>query len=76
MIAFMTHQGGDTVLDKRKIRAARKARGLTQEELGKLCDMKKETISRLENGERDNIQLDTLDRLADGLGVKPAELLK
>lgn len=72
----MSHRGGDTVLDKRKIKAARKARGLTQKELGKLCRMEKETISRLENGERDNIQLDTLDRLADGLGVKPAELLK
>lgn len=72
----MEHQGGDTVLDKRKIKEARKARSMTQQEVASLCNMQKETISRFENGERNNITMDTLDSLASALKVKPAELLK
>lgn len=64
------------MLDKRKVRKARQARDMTQAEVARLCGMEKETISRFENGERDNITLDTLDRLASALQVKPAELLK
>lgn len=64
------------MLDKKKVKKAREDRKLTQEEVGDLCKMKKETISRFESGERDNITLETLDRLAKALDVKPAELLK
>ena len=64
------------MLDKRKVKKARKARDMTQAEVGSLCGMEKETISRFENGERNNITLATLDRLATALQVKPAELIK
>lgn len=64
------------MLDKRKVKKARQARKMTQVEVAKLCGMEKETISRFENGERINITLDTLDRLADALDVEPGELLK
>ncbi len=64
------------MLDKRKVKKARQDRKMTQVEIADLCNMEKETISRFESGERSNITLETLDRLAKALKVKPAELLK
>lgn len=60
----------------RKLKRLRLERELTQEELSRLSDITKATISNIENGNRDRIQLLTLQKLAKALKVKPAELLK
>ena len=51
-----------------KLKAARLAAGLTQEELAARCGLKKQSISRYENSEREpNIRIAKM--LADALGV-------
>lgn len=57
------------------LRAARKARGLSQEALGDLIDLHRTEISLLERGGRDP-RLDTLVKLARGLEIASAELLE
>ena len=57
-----------------RIKAAREALDMTQEELGRLCDTTKQTIFKYETGIVTNIPLDRLERLADKLGVTPAYL--
>lgn len=58
-----------------RIRSAREALKMTQEELGVLCDTTKQTIFKYEAGIVTNIPLDRLALLADRLGVTPAHLL-
>ena len=57
-----------------RIRSAREALDMTQEELGKLCDTTKQTIFKYETGIVTNIPLDRLEQLAERLGVTPAYL--
>ena len=57
------------------VRRLREAAGLTQEQLGALCDMDLSAISRLERGHR-NPRLDTLVRISRALEVPPAKLLE
>lgn len=52
----------------------RKAKGLNQEELGRLAKLSRAHMSLIETGKQ-NATLDTLDRLAVALGVEPEELL-
>ena len=58
-----------------RLRAAREAKGMTQEELGKACNTTKQTIFKYENGVVTNIPLDRLERMADILNVTPAYLM-
>ena len=58
-----------------KIRAAREAAGLTQEELGKKCGTTKQTIYKYEIGKITNIPLDRLEKIADIVGVTTTSLL-
>lgn len=58
-----------------RIRAAREALKLTQEELGRLCNTTKQTIFKYEAGIVTNIPLDRLDLLSQRLGVTSAYLL-
>jgi transcriptional regulator with XRE-family HTH domain len=58
-----------------KIRIVRKAKGLTQEELAENCGLQNTYIGGIERGER-NISLQSVERLAEGLGVVPFELFK
>ncbi|MVM33280.1 helix-turn-helix domain-containing protein [Spirosoma sp. HMF4905] len=51
------------------IRDARKSKGLTQKELGEKLGVVGVTISDYETG-RQNLTLDTLDKIAEALGVK------
>ena len=55
-----------TIADK--IKAVRKAKGLTQGELSHKLKVSQQVISRIENG-RENISLATLKRIADALGA-------
>ncbi|GAB4035472.1 helix-turn-helix domain-containing protein [Spirosoma jeollabukense] len=50
------------------IRETRKAKGLTQKELGKKIGVAEATLSRFENGNQ-NLTLETLHRLSNALGV-------
>ena len=51
------------------LKQERKKANMTQTELAELADMKKEVISRIENGKVD-VQLSTFLRLVDGLGLQ------
>lgn len=58
-----------------RIRAAREDAGITQEELGRACGVAKQTIFKYESGVITNIPIDKLERMAQLLGVSPAQLL-
>ncbi len=52
-----------------RIREARTAKGLTQEQLAQVTGINQANISRLENGTA-NPSLRTLKRLAEGMGME------
>lgn len=54
-----------------KIKEARERKGLTQEQLGKMCGTTKQTIFKYENGIIKNIPLDKLEKIAESLSVNP-----
>lgn len=58
----------------RNVRAARLARGLSQEQLAFEAEMKRSYLSDLERGTR-NPSVRALGRLAKALDVEPADLL-
>jgi transcriptional regulator with XRE-family HTH domain len=58
-----------------KIRAARLAKGMTQEELGKILGVQKSAIAKYENGRIVNIKRSTLKKISDVLGIRPSELI-
>ncbi len=57
------------------IRYYRKLQNLSQETLGFKCGMSNVYISRIESGDF-AVSIDTLDRIAKALGVKPSLLLE
>lgn len=59
----------------RNIRAARAARDLSQEAVASAINMDPSQYGKIERGEVDP-SVRTLSRIAAGLGVEPAELLK
>lgn len=59
----------------RNVREARRARGLSQEELAHEAGMKRSYLSDLERGLR-NPTVRALGRLANALGMSASELLK
>jgi transcriptional regulator with XRE-family HTH domain len=56
------------------LRKLREAAGLTQDELAKLADVSQGHIAHLEAGES-NPKLETMEKLARGLGVKLATII-
>jgi transcriptional regulator with XRE-family HTH domain len=56
------------------LRRARTKAGLSQEELGRLCDLHRTEISLLERAGREP-RLGTITKLASAIGVAPATLL-
>ena len=58
-----------------KIRHARLAKGLTQEELGKLVGLQKSAIAKYENGRVVNIKRSTLQKLANALDLRGSDLI-
>ncbi len=58
-----------------RLREFRQARGLSQEAFASICDLHRTYIGAIERGER-NITLETLQTIADALGVNALELLK
>jgi transcriptional regulator with XRE-family HTH domain len=59
----------------RNIRRLRRERGLSQEELADEIGVHRTFMGGVERGER-NLTLQTLERLAQRLGVDPVSLLK
>lgn len=59
----------------RNLRALRRAKGLSQEELAHRADIDRTYISSLERSVY-NASIDVVDRLASVLGVEAAELLR
>lgn len=57
-----------------RLRQLREARGWSQDELGEASGMHRTYISLIERA-RCNVGVDTVDRLAEALGVAPGELL-
>ena len=67
-------------LDRRKafgaqVRALRKPRGLSQEQLAHLAGLDRTYVGSVERGER-NVSLDNIWNIALALGVHPSELIK
>jgi repressor LexA len=58
-----------------KLKALRKAKKLTLEELAERVGTSKQTIHRYENGIISNIPRDKIERLAEALEASPAELM-
>lgn len=58
-----------------KIRNARLAKGLTQEELGNLVGLQKSAIAKYENGRVVNIKRSTLQKLAQALDLRGSDLV-
>lgn len=52
-----------------KVKNLRLQNGMNQRELSSATDITQATISRIENGQLEELKLDTLKRLADGLGT-------
>jgi len=59
----------------RRIRALRKSKGLTQEELGAECGINYKYVGAIERGE-ENPSLSILQKIAKGLGVEILELFR
>jgi transcriptional regulator with XRE-family HTH domain len=58
-----------------KIRSARLAKGMTQEELGELLGVQKSAVAKYENGRIVNIKRSTLKKISDVLEIRPSELI-
>lgn len=58
-----------------KIKAARIAKGMTQEELGKHLGVQKSAIAKYESGRVVNIKRSTLKKISDILEIRPSELI-
>jgi transcriptional regulator with XRE-family HTH domain len=66
---------GFQIVDGDRLRALRRERMLSQTELAVIVGTTQATVSALERGDR-QAQPRTVRRLADVLGVEPAELVK
>lgn len=58
-----------------RLKGLRQERGLTQEQLAKLCGLHKNYIGMIERGER-NPSLINIDIIAKGLEISIADLMK
>ena len=58
-----------------RIRDARLAKGMTQEELGKLVGVQKSAIAKYEKGRVINIKRSTLQKIASALNMNPTNLI-
>ena len=63
-------------IDGAKVRTLRLARVLGQRELAECAGVTRETIAKIEGGQRVRSYPATIRKLAAALGVKPRELLK
>ena len=64
----------DLIEGKNKLKAYRKYRGLSQQELGALANVQQNLISEIERGKK-NGSIATLKRLSDALGLNLDDLI-
>lgn len=57
-----------------KIKEARVAKGLTQQELGDIVGVQKSAIAKYESGRVVNIKRSTIQKIASALNIRPSEL--
>jgi transcriptional regulator with XRE-family HTH domain len=69
------NQGGNKVELGRLIKEARKAKGMTQQELGDIVGLQKSAIAKYESGRVVNIKRSTLQKIASALNIRPSELI-
>ena len=62
-------------MERTKLKALRKSRGLTLENLAELIGTSKQTIQRYESGRISNIPPERVESLARALGTTPSELM-
>jgi len=60
----------------KRIKELRKKREMTQDKLSELANIDYKYIQRIEGKNPPALKIDTIERLAKALKVKPAELLK
>ena len=58
-----------------KIKVARIAKGMTQEQLGEVLGIQKSAVAKYENGRVVNIKRSTLKKLSEVLDIPPVELV-
>ena len=58
-----------------KIRAARIAKNMTQEELGEILGVQRSAVAKYENGRVVNIKRSILQKISDVLDIPPFELI-
>lgn len=58
-----------------RIKQARIEKGITQDELGRLCETSKQNIYKYETGKITNIPSDMIEKLCAALGVSPSYLM-
>lgn len=60
----------------KKMKQLRKKQGMTQEKLSEVAEIDYKYLQRLEGKKPPALRVDTIEKLAKALKVKPAELLK
>lgn len=63
------------MLNFARIRSRREKLGLSQKELAGMTGIRTDILSRIENGHRVNPTLTTMERLAQGLQLKVADII-
>lgn len=53
----------------------REAKGWSQRELAERAEVRQATLSAIENGTTARVEFDVWERIADALGVPPAQLV-
>jgi len=69
------HRGNKRILLGQRIRAIRKAKGWTQEQLGSKADISYKFIGEIERGQQ-NPSFDTLVKIADALEIELFDLFR
>lgn len=73
-VSYMNIEESNNLMGKR-IKSLRKDKGLTQEELGKVIGVKKQTIMKYEKGIVENIKRSAIEKLANFFKVSPSYLM-
>lgn len=67
--------GGEEMSFRENLKRIRKDKKINQRELAGLSELSFSMISKLESGEQSNPSLETIDKVAKGLGVDSSELV-
>ena len=59
---------------RKNVKTFRKSKNLTQEQLAELCDLSTNYIGDIERNRR-KVTIDTIEKIANGLNISPADLL-